>query len=185
MQEYIERSIWILLPKWLLNSENSWNKKFIAGTARAIARLVDLAFTVLTESIPGTSSLLIQQWSEDLDVYYEPADFLATRQARVASVYTAIGGQNPDYLREQLQKEFLDVDFIERTGTAPNEWEYYRLIGTVENDDEKNRMLTLVSKLFPLYLEFTDLVNVDTFTDNARVGAARVGIARVGKDIEE
>lgn len=183
MQAYIDRMLWILLPSWLLNPNNAWNQKFIAGTARALARLADLAFSVLVEAIPGTSTALIEQWSKDLDVLYEPADSLATRQARVASVYTAIGGQNPDYLREQLQKEFPDVDFIERTGTSPNEHLYYRLIGSVANSDEHDRLLTLVAKLFPLHLEFTDLVDISTSDDAARVGIARVGYALTGKDV--
>ena len=76
------------------------------------------------------------------------------------------------------------MDFIERTGTSPNEHLYYRLIGTVADADEHDRLLTLVSKLFPLHLEFTDLVDIDTDDDAARVGIARTGYARTGKDIE-
>ena len=184
MQAYIEKAIWILLPKWLLNPNDAATANFVKGTARALARLVDLAFLVLPESIPGTSSLLVEQWSKDLDVLYDSGATLAVRQSRVASVYTAIGGQNPDYLRPQLQKEFPDVDFIERTGTSPDEHLYYRLIGTVADADEHDRLLTLVSKLFPLHLEFTDLVDIDTDDDAARVGIARTGYARTGKDIE-
>jgi hypothetical protein len=177
----IEQALRILLPQALVDTNDPQTAAHIDATADAIERFRKYLEDVQTESNPATASTTLTMWYEALGLPYNPSEPLETRQVRIATIYTSVGGQNPDYLRRQLQHAFPSVDFEEKTGDAPDEWKYYTLTGSLDTEEQRRDLFTLVQKLFPAHLHYIDLVEIgDTFNWSAcgigRVGAARCGV---------
>ena len=178
----INQALKILLPPRLIDPNDAENEKLVNGTEAAIERVRQFVSDVRTEAIPRTAVETLEMWYEALDLNYNPSEPLEVRQRRIATIITSIGGQDPAYLRRQLQSEFPDVDFQERTGADIGQpaWSYYSLTGTVDTEQEQEELLTLVGRLFPAHLEYIDLVEVAETFNWAVCGVGRVGVARCG-----
>jgi hypothetical protein len=183
----ISDALKILLPPRLISPTDIQTGAFVDGTARAIERLKKFLSDVTVEADPTTTDALISAWFAELDLPYTPTDSLMVNRRRIAAILTAVGGQSVDYLREQLQVEFPDVDFIERTGADAGDdpWKYYSLTGLIETELEMDRLKTLVARLFPAYLEYIDLIDVAETYIWAVCGIGRVGMALTGAGYEE
>lgn len=181
----INQALKILLPPRLVDTEQGDTSAFIDGTARAIDRVRQYISDVRSESRPISAVSTLREWYRALDIVYNPSEPLSVRQRRIATIFTSIGGQDPDYLRRQLQLEFPNVDFEERTGDPPDEWAFYSLTGDVDTEQERSELLTLVARLFPAHLEYIDLVEVAETFNWAVTGVGRVGVARCATSADD
>lgn len=167
----------LLFPRNLIDKHDTQTSAFIQGTTDTLARGKEYLDTALTESRPETALITLPKWYEDFGLIYDPNEPVSQRRRHVTVVLSSVGGQNPEYLRRQLQFEFPGVDFVERTGEAISEpaWSYYSLIGTIDTECDRSELLTLVAKLFPAHLEYIDLVEVEETAEWAVCGIGRVG----------
>lgn len=190
MEAIVKKSLRILAdaPK-VLNLWHAQTRTLFDVIAANLALALDFLNAATVESSPATATTMLPQWYEDLGLFYDTAEPIDRRRERANTIYTSIGAQNPTYLRTQLQKEFQTVDFVERQKPGSYYYGednplYYTVTGTLEREEEYDKMQTLIQKLFPLHLDYTPpVVEVEETVTSARTGVARVGVALTGKDV--
>lgn len=182
----VKRALEILLPRGLWNRLDSTNSAFMSALATSLTRVVTFVDDIRFEAIPWLSTNQLRQWFTDLGVVYDPLKFPATLRKQIEAVYTAIGGQSPEYLEAQIQKQFPAVTIIERTGPYGPDPLVYTLTGEIDGPAAiEPTFLTLVRKLFPLHLELNNTTTISDLITSDVCGAGRVGAAIVGKAIGE
>jgi len=132
---------------------------------------------VIRESNPGTAIDTQEDWYQQYGLIYKDTKSLEEKQGETLERYMALGDQNIVYLQDQVEKAgFLNITLSEnappplassnvcgvaRTGAAvcwaggafgANWIFYYFVIGTVDNDQEFNRLKALLEKLAPGHL---------------------------------
>jgi len=145
---------------------------FIDALALNFDRLRLFIRGIILESIPGTAEDMLPEWYDALDLPYDSTLLLADRQARAANAYNFVGDQTFAYLESRLQAELPNVYLVEsyfddegvaaisgigrsgimRSGSG-NPLYTFLVFGDVDTEEEYNRMLAILAKIFPLHLE--------------------------------
>lgn len=180
-----DRVLQLLLPPGFWAAGATSNAAFRAAIAASFERLRDWLFEAIAESRPGSASYYIREWFDGLAIVYDSTVDLSTLQREARGVFTSLGGQNPNYLRQQIQIPYPDTDFRERTGDYPEEGLWYDLVGTIPFEDDIPKYATFVQKLFPLHLEPNNLVIVEAVAASDVAGVALCGIALCGRNVND
>lgn len=184
MVDRIFKTLKLLSPVRFLSWILPDNEKFAKAESIAVANWVEFNKALIKEMYPPTADKTIPNWLEEFNLSDSSSYTDLDRVKIIAANYLLTGGQNPVYLRDRLQREFPDIDFDERTefslGDNPL---YYRLVGELGSEEDAERLLTFIQKVFPLHLEFTDLTDVDDLITSAICNAARCGVALTGRNI--
>lgn len=203
----MERSFKSLLPK-------DWNptgqlQALIEALAVSLERIRVFLRGVLTESNPGTAEEFLAEWYEQLGIKYDPTQTLANRQASASMVYGSTGGQNKDYLEEQIHKRYPDVyldyyaidpEFMAGFGMAglmmatdyPSWYPspipggadpafYYRVYGEVDQVTDLNGIYNILARIMPAPYEPIFAVTIRSLTPRADAGLGMAGLMMAGR----
>ncbi len=195
----VERALRLLFPKGLAWTLPDVLGTFVGALALSFDRLRLFLRGVLDESLPGSADDTLPEWFETLGLAHDSSQPLATRQATAEGQYTATGGQSFSYLQDQMQRElpevFLNESPLEDTGVSAivgiarvgvarvgkgNPAFSYFVRGFVDDSTQFARMLAILQRIFPLYLEPVIGVTNRSILGIGRVGVGHVGTARVG-----
>ena len=165
-------------------------------TARAFIR------AIIAESVPWTAISMLQEWHAALGVRYDSSQSVAFQQRMLDAVQTAPGNTTLNALNAQIQKELADVTFSEIAyggttsiagesecgsdecnsdvpGTDANPYSYL-VSGTVENDAEAGRVISVIAHFAPLHLTATSALVILSDTGTTECGIATCGIEECG-----
>jgi hypothetical protein len=165
-------------------------------TARAFIR------AIIAESVPWTAEAMLQEWHAALGVRYDPTQSVAFQQRMLDAVQTAIGNTTLNALNAQIQKELANVTFSEIAyggttsiagesecgfdecnsdvpGTDANPYSYL-VSGTVENDAEAGRVISVIAHFAPRHLTATSALVILSDTGTTECGIATCGIEECG-----
>jgi len=168
----VNRSLRLLFPPghaWKLPGALG---TFIDALALNFDRLRLFILAVVSESLPGTAEDMLPEWYEALDLPYDTAIPLIVRQARAANAYSFLGDQSFSQLEGYLQAELPDIYLVEsytdneavsaisgigesgamRSGSG-NPLHTFSVMGDVDTQEEYDRLLAILAKIFPLHLE--------------------------------
>lgn len=184
--------------------------QLIDGVAKTFTRVRDLAFLAIRESRPGSSETQNENWYSEFNVTYDSSLPLAERQARISQIYTAIGGQNLDYIQAEVAKVFPDIiieEYLVQAGLfmtgigmtgqmmtsnypswIPAEYQdgtypvwLCRVRGTVDSVDDLRRLGDILQKTAPG-------THIPVFDDDvldapatSMAGLAKMGLAKSGR----
>lgn len=195
----VSRSLHLLFPRGLAHRLPGQLGALVDALALSVDRWRLFARGAISESVPGTADETLADWYAGADVPYDSSLPLATRQARIAAVYSATGGQSFGYLQDQLQAElpelYLQEAAIEDAGVsaasgvgrsgimragAGNPLHSFSVLGFVDTTEEYNRMLAIIARIFPLHLGPIFGVSITTLLGLARAGIAKSGVMRAG-----
>jgi len=149
----------------------------IGGLAIEPGRIKEFLRGVVTESNPGTAVDTQQEWYQQYGIPFEPTKTIIDQQAETLERYVALGDQDIVYLQDQVDKAgFVEVTIFETAppiGDESNEcgiaecgiaecwdvpsyitdqvnWIFYYLVkGTVDTDDDLDRLVALLQRLAP------------------------------------
>ena len=138
--------LWRLFPGYFQDLLNALNEE--------PKRIRDFFKAVVAEMNPGTAIDTQEDWYQQFGLTYNPTKNLAEKQAETLERYIALGGQDIVYLQDQVDKAgFDDITLIETdAGYGANWLCHYFVNGTVDNDQESNRLKSLLQKLAPGHL---------------------------------
>ncbi len=185
----------------------------IDALSLSLDRVRDFLADVKTESNPGMAVDTLQEWYSQLGIKYDSTQTLDTRQKRASQAYSSIGGQNKDYIEEQIQIAYPDVYLIEYETNPENmvglgmvglmqvsnypSWlsfppadgtypvHYYRVAGEVDDISDLNGLKNLLSRIAPLTHEPVFEITIRNQSATGEVGLAMAGLAQVGRTKED
>lgn len=136
---------------------------------------------ILAEALPGSAEDMLPEWYGALGIPYDASLDLIVRRARAEAAYSATGGQSFNYLEGRLQAElpntYIEEAAIEDPGVAaiagigraglmragsPNPLHAFSVLGTVETDEEYDRLVAILWRYFPLHTGWVINVTVGT-----------------------
>lgn len=171
-----------LIPKkgFLWRIFPGYFKDLLDGLNEEPKRLKAFLEKIVTESNPGTAVDTQEEWYQQYGLPYNSTKSLSEKQAETLERYIALGAQDISYLQAQVTKAgFDDVIIYENSppdldnsnvcgdaicgeaecwgggngGLWGEDWIfYYYVIGTVDNDEERTRLESLLEKLAPAHL---------------------------------
>ena len=181
----------------------------VDALAESFARLRLFFRGILTESLPGTADDTLLEWYETLGLKYDPTQGLSARQARADQAYTSVGGQNKDYLEEQIQRAYPGVYLVEVEINIQNmvgigmaghmqaqgypSWvappptdgsfpvHHYQVVGEVDDAIDLKGLQNLLSRIAPLTHEPVFQITIRNQTSTSEVGLGMVGLAEAGR----
>lgn len=183
------------------------------GTSLERARVV--AQAIVDESLPSSADETLPEWFDMLGLPYDATQTLDTRRNRARQSWTAVGGQNLDYLNDTIQIAFPNVEIRTVSGyfatenmvgagmvgqmqvtsypswlvTEPTDGSYpyatYRVVGEVPDTSDLTRLLGLLDRIAPAEMEPVLEITVLNVTPTAEAGLAMVGLAQVGRTKED
>ena len=161
--------LWRIFPGYFLDLLNGLNEE--------PKRIRDFLKSVVSETNPGTAIDTQPDWYQQFGLIYNDTKSLTEKQAETLERYIALGDQDIIYLQDQLDKAgFEGVTLIENNpviGDENNEcgvaecgaavcwagagygadWIFHYFVnGSVDNDQELNRLKSLLQKLAPGHL---------------------------------
>ena len=192
----------LLMPRgrpWALAVDG---EKLFEGIGVTLERPRAAARAVLSEARPGTAVLMLPEWCLALGVKYDPTTAVADLQARLDAIDTALADMTLNELNEQMHKEIPAVSIAEMltagdtsecgiaecggdecnstTSGADIDPYQYLVYGTVVNDTEYARVLSVVQHYAPLHLIMqTNIVNLSA-SGTSECGVEICGIAECG-----
>jgi len=101
-------------PSWTITGDF---KALVEAIAVNLERIRLFFKGVETEKEPGTADEYLSEWYDQLGIKYDSSQTLANRQLRANQVYSSTGGQDPEYLNQQLQIAYPDVEIKAYTVT--------------------------------------------------------------------
>ncbi len=184
-------------------------KSVIEALSLSLDRVKIFLRGILLEANPGTATDLLPEWYAELGLSYDETKTLTTRQSRAKQVYSSTGGQNKNYIQDQIQISYPDV-VIEEYFTNPENmvglamvgdmqvqgypsWlpvtptdgsfpvHYYRVIGEVDDISDLYGLKNLLNRIAPLTHEPVYEITIRNQTATSEVGLAMVGLAQVGR----
>lgn len=161
--------LWRIFPGYFLDLLNALNEE--------PKRIRDFFKAVVAEMNPGTAIDTQPDWYQQFGLIYNSTKGLAEKRAETLERYIALGDQDIIYLQEQVEKAgFYDIIIIENNPVVGDEdnvcgeaecgaavcwagagygsdWIFHYFVnGTVDNDQELNRLKSLLQKLAPGHL---------------------------------
>ena len=146
----------------------------IDGLADSLEREHAFTRAILSESRPGAAVAMLAEWHAALGLHYDPTQTVAFLQRMLLAVHTARGGVGLTDLNYQVHKELTGVNFSEiaygGTSSIAGESEcgadecnsiiagadanpvYYLVSGTVQDDTEAARVISVIGRYAPLHL---------------------------------
>lgn len=184
-------------------------KSVIVALSLSLDRVKIFLHGVLTEANPGTATDTLPEWYGELGLSYDSTKTLDTLRKRAQQVYSSTGGQNKDYIQDQIQIAYPDVT-IEEYSTNPENmvglgmvgdmqvqgyplWllvtptdgsfpiYYYRVIGEVDDISDLYGLKNLLTRIAPLTHEPVFEITIKNQTSTSEVGLAMAGLAQVGR----
>lgn len=207
--DIIKKALRLLFPSghaWTLTGTLG---DMVDALAESFSRVRTFFRGVLTESLPGTADDTLPEWYEALGLTYDETLSLADRQARADQSYTSVGGQNKDYLEEQIQRAYPDVYLVEvdivianmvgigmvghmQTQSYPS-WltppptdgsfpvHYYQVKGEVDDAVDLKGLENLLSRIAPLTHEPVWQITIRNQTATSEAGLGMAGLAQAGR----
>lgn len=148
----------------------------------SLERARDFLGNVRNEAIPGRATYLIEAWHKTLGLSYDKTTTIQDQRRRIDSAYTSAGGSSPDYVLEQLKKEFPKVTVIETLSGSEFSLAY-SVIGDVNTAADLVRLRGLITRLVLLHLEPTYTIRIVETLDSAYTGACIAGKAICGRTL--
>jgi hypothetical protein len=191
----------LLMPRgrpWALAGDG---EKLFDGLGVTLERPRTAARSLLAEARPGTAVLMLPEWCLALGVKYDPTMSIADLQARLDAIDTALADMTLNELNGQMHKERPSVNIMEMmtgntsecgvaecgadecnstdSGSDIDPYQYL-VYGTVQNDTEYARVLSVVQHYAPLHLIMqTSIVNLSA-SGTSECGVEICGIAECG-----
>jgi hypothetical protein len=173
-------------------------KKLIDGLSEEPKRIQAFLKTVVRESNPGTAIDTQEEWYQQFGLPYKFTKSTAEKQAETLERYVALGDQDIVYLQDQVEKAgFTSIVLGETTpppssttnvcglatcglsrcwnagGLGPKWIFHYTVTGTVDNDQELDRLKALLQKIAQAHL----VPIFSVISSNNICGPARCGVA--------
>ena len=176
----------------------------------SVERLRLFLMEVIAESNPGTAVDTLPEWYQQSGIRYDSTLPLELRQARAKQAHTAVGGQSPGYLNDQIQIAYPDIKLQEvyinsafmagvgmagvmmamsypswlpsplADGEYPNF--YYRVIGEVDYAYDLYSLKNLLDHIMPAPYEPVFAVTVRNLTPTSMAGIGMAGLMMAGRE---
>ena len=200
--------------KSLFPKGSPWNLlgefgKLINGISQSINRVYQYAILTLNESVTLTTEDLIQNFFDAFGLENDPSLTLLEKRQLLNSYYIGTGGQSKEYIQNQIQKIFPQIEIeeysiniyfmiglgmvgdmqtvsyppwipiINRDGTFP--MYLYKVTGTVPGVQQFLILQDLLKRYAPLTHQ-PIFIDIDFLFISAMVGVGQVGNMEVGRE---
>lgn len=198
----VRRALEILLPRghaWRLPASTA---SLIDGLADTLDRPRVFAQGALVEAHPGTATAMLPEWHAALGQRYDATQTVEAQRRKLSAILSAQGGVTLNQLNEQMHKELPQVDFEEIVETDTTDEcgvgecglaeagstlvgsEFnpfiYLVTGTVDNDTEAARVISVIAHFAPLHLLPISSLVILTDSGTAECGLDVCGLAECG-----
>ena len=190
----------LTLPRGLAWALGGHALPLVRGIAKALERLRLASDTIISESRPGTASLLtLPEWHALTGQRYDPTRPEPVQRARLEAFLSSAGGATITLLQAQIDLEFTGLVVSEASATsecgvaetgvaftngiaADVSPVYYTVTGTVNTEDDAQRVGQILEHFAPAHMVPLLLINVLSMTTIAECGVAISGLSITGSD---
>ncbi len=197
----IRRALRQLIPQNIFGDQLL---RVIDALANALSAAYDAAKGIIRESVPSQADETLQQWYDMLGIPREQTLPLELQQKIAKQAWTASGGQSKEQLDEQIQIAFPDVEVVQVTinlsemvplaecgvvqcfdypswyggpETGEEPIGYYFVVGDVEQFEQFQRLIGLISRIGPAEMEPVFQIAVASDTETSQCGIAQCNLA--------
>lgn len=201
----IQRTLKSLFPRSFLYKFNGTLGDVTDSVGDAINQQKVYTENVINESLPSTANVTLPEWYTMLGLSYDETVSLANRRLEAQQAYTALGGQNLDYLNGVIQLAFplvfitkiqiLSTNMVGEAECGEAECEgypswypiseqdgsepvfYYLVSGQLNDDEQLRRLIGLLDRIAPGEMQYVLDVDVLSDTETSQTGVAVCGLA--------